>query len=139
MTERRRLSITDKLSIMVRQSICPLCGEKLGSLDGIDFDHVQALALGGADTVDNLRAVHRACHRVKTSGTKATTAGSDVQVIAKGKRLARDTEEFRRRILAKDAGEPEKSKSRMRSGPMPGTRASGLKRGFNGCVTRREV
>jgi len=104
MTERRRLSITDKLSIVVRQSVCPLCGERLGSLDGVDFDHFQALALGGEDTNENMRAVHRACHRVKTSGTKATTAGSDVQVIAKGKRLARDTEEFRRRILAKDTG-----------------------------------
>lgn len=29
MTERRRLSVTDKLSIMVRQSACPLCGERL--------------------------------------------------------------------------------------------------------------
>ena len=105
MIDRRRLSVTDKLSIMVRQSACPLCGEKLGRLDDIDFDHFQALALGGEDTNENMRAVHRACHRVKTSGTKATTAGSDVQVFAKGKRLARDTEEFRRRILAKDTGD----------------------------------
>lgn len=110
MTDRRRLSVTDKLLIMVRQSICPLCGDRLGSLSNVDFDHEQALALGGADTNENIRAVHRQCHRVKTSGTKATTAGSDVQVIAKGKRLSRDTEEFRRRILAKDTGDrPQKS------------------------------
>lgn len=109
MTERRRLSVTDKLAVMVRQSVCPLCGERLGALDDVDFDHFQALALGGADTTENLRAVHRQCHRTKTSGTKATTAGSDVQMIAKGKRLAREAEEFRRRILAKGSGsEPEK-------------------------------
>lgn len=112
MTARRRLSVTDKLSIMVRQSVCPLCGERLGSLDGVDFDHFQALALGGEDTNENMRAVHRACHRVKTSGTKATTAGSDVQVIAKGKRLARATEEFRRRIAAKGSGDKPKARSR---------------------------
>lgn len=112
MTDRRRLSVTDKLSIMVRQSACPLCGERLGSLDGVDFDHFQALALGGEDTNENMRAVHRQCHRVKTSGTRATTAGSDVQVIAKGKRLSRDTEEFRRRILAKGCGEEPKTRSR---------------------------
>ena len=105
MTDRRRLSVTDKLAIMVRQSVCPLCGDRLGSLDGVDFDHTQALALGGEDINENIRAVHRQCHRVKTSGTKATTAGSDVQVIAKGKRLARDIDEFRRRILAKDTGD----------------------------------
>lgn len=105
MTERRRLSVTDKLSIMVRQSVCPLCGARLGRIDDVDFDHEQALALGGEDINENMRAVHRTCHRVKTSGTKATTAGSDVQVIAKGKRLSRDTEEFRRRILAKDTGD----------------------------------
>ncbi len=118
MTERRRLSVTDKLSIMARQSTCPLCGERLGALDDVDFDHVQALALGGADTIDNLRAVHRFCHRAKTSGTKATTAGSDIQVIAKGKRIRRDEEEFRRRLLAKDAGEP-KPKSKWQSRPFP--------------------
>ena len=105
MIERRRLSVTDKLAIMVRQSVCPLCGEKLGRLDDVDFDHVQALALGGADDLANLRAIHRSCHRAKTFGTNATTAGSDVQVIAKGKRLAKSEEEFRRRILAKGDGE----------------------------------
>lgn len=101
MTERRRLSVTDKLRIMVRQAICPLCGEKLGSIDNVEFDHAHALALGGADDLDNLRAAHIKCHAVKTFGTKATTAGSDIHAIAKGKRLKSKEEEFRSRILAK--------------------------------------
>jgi hypothetical protein len=139
---RKRVPVNIALAVALRQ---------LGfEMHEVELDHDPALGLRNinADGTDWDPPQHdarylvwrpKAEHRVKTSGTKATTAGSDVQVIAKGKRLARDTEEFRRRILAKDAGELEKSKSRMRSGPMPGTRASGLKRGFNGRVTRREV
>ena len=106
---RRKLTTLDKLKIVVAQARCPLCGERLGDLADLDFDHAHALALGGADEIENLRAVHRDCHAVKTRGAGATTAGSDIGNAAKVKRLERDPrggEEFRRRLLAKADGEP---------------------------------
>lgn len=43
-------------------------------------------------------------HKTKTFGNKATTAGSDIHLIAKSKRITREQEEFRRRILTKQPG-----------------------------------
>ena len=51
-------------------------------------------------------------HDVKTWGTKATTAGSDIANIAKAKRLERDQQEFRDRLTAKSQGERAQRKSR---------------------------
>jgi len=101
MIARRKLTTLDKLKIVVAQAKCPRCGEKLGELDGLDFDHAHPLALGGADTLDNLRALHRDCHRVKTSGTKATSAGSDIHAIAKAKRIARKRADHLQAVAAK--------------------------------------
>lgn len=105
MTERRAMTTTFKLAVMVKQARCPLCHERLGSLTEVDFDHSTPLALGGADDETNVVAVHRSCHRMKTSGTQATSAGSDIHAIAKSKRLTKAQEEFRARMLAK--GEPD--------------------------------
>lgn len=119
---RRKLTTLDKLKILVAQARCPLCGERLGDLSGLDFDHVQALARGGSDTLDNIRATHTACHRVKTSGTAATSLGSDVHEIAKTKRLEREAAEFRARLLAKADGMEQpparKRKAKIPSRPM---------------------
>lgn len=123
MTTRRRLSVTDKLRIVTAQARCPLCGEKLGALDGCHFDHAHALALGGPDSVGNLVAVHKDCHDRKTFGRKpgaertVTTAGSDVGNIAKARRLTKKQEEARRRMLARGEGEWPKSKWPKRSFP----------------------
>lgn len=117
MSERRKLTTLDKLKIVVAQARCPLCGERLGDLADLDFDHEHALARGGEDDIDNIRAVHRDCHRVKTSGTPATSRGSDVHEIAKTKRLAAEQEEFRQRILAKEPGTKPGRKSRWPSRP----------------------
>ncbi len=54
-------------------------------------EHMHALGLGGPDTPENWRLVHKYCADRKTIGTKATTAGSDIQLIAKGKRLRGET------------------------------------------------
>lgn len=105
MTERRRLTLKDKLEIVIRQARCPLCNEKLGEIGTLDFDHEQALARGGVDANDNLRAVHRICHRVKTSGKPATSHGSDIYEIVKTKRLTKKQEAFRARLLARVQGE----------------------------------
>lgn len=45
-------------------------------------------------------------HNRKTYGTSATSAGSDAHAIAKVRRVSKKQAEFRRRLLAKDAGEP---------------------------------
>lgn len=98
-----------------------MCGGVLGSIEETDFDHEHALALGGADTIENLRAVHKDCHAAKTRGTGATTAGSDVGNAAKVKRVEKDPpggEEFRRRLLAvKTGGKPPETKKRKRPWP----------------------
>ncbi len=85
----------------------------------IQFDHAPALALRGLDQYGEiyppandwrfLRPMRKADHDLKTRGTGATTAGSDVGVAAKLKRVAKDPpggEEFRRKLLAVKAGEP---------------------------------
>lgn len=97
MTDRRKLTTLDKLKIMVRQAVCPSCGERLGVLTDCEFDHEHQLAMGGSDTLENLFAKHVDCHKVKTK--------KDAKARAKTRRLTKDTEEFKRRLLAKDEGE----------------------------------
>jgi hypothetical protein len=76
-----------------------------------DLDHDPALGLRkrSPDGKDYIPAANdprylvwrdRKAHRTKTSGTKATSAGSDVHLIAKGKRIRRVNAEAQRRILA---------------------------------------
>lgn len=111
---RKRLSLAEKLQIMARQARCPICQEKLGPLQDVEFDHEHALALGGADAIDNIRAVHKACHGLKTVGPPATSAGSDVHLIAKEKRLTLAQVEFRRRMLMKLPEEPKPGRPKGR-------------------------
>lgn len=63
------------------------------------FDHNIAHADGGSDEAWNLTPMPVADHRRKT-------ALVDVPRIAKGKRISKAHDEFRRRLLAKDRGEP---------------------------------
>lgn len=83
MTTRRTLTTLDKLKIMVRQAVCPACGEKLGNLGDCEFDHEHSLAMGGEDDLDNLRAKHVDCHKRKTA--------RDAAVRAKVKRITGKT------------------------------------------------
>ena len=67
---RRRLSVGAKLAIIMRQNgICACgCGEPLGvDTREIHLDHEVPLDLGGPDTTENLRALKRHHHTVKTS------------------------------------------------------------------------
>lgn len=77
-----------------------------------ELDHEPALGLREFDEATGLYTPdecdpeylvwrERDAHAVKTNGTKATTAGSDKHRIAKMNRMARQTEAFRRQILAK--------------------------------------
>ncbi|WFU52191.1 hypothetical protein QA639_21015 [Bradyrhizobium pachyrhizi] len=102
-----------KLKVVIRQdSKCSSCGERLGKLDDTEFDHIPAVQLRcwdpeAKDTVPpsndegHIFAKHVDCHAAKTFGSKASKRGADVTEIARTKRIAKDTEEFRRRMLAK--------------------------------------
>lgn len=64
-----------------------------------DWHHFPiAKANGGPDTHWNIQPMVRAAHREETA--KVT-----IPTVAKGKRITKDQEEFRRRLLAKDRGE----------------------------------
>lgn len=75
--------------------------------DEIEWDHTFALGLrertedGGyipdANDPRYIRPRLKETHAVKTRGNGATTAGSDVHVIAKTKRLAKAHDEFKER------------------------------------------
>jgi hypothetical protein len=89
--KRRKLTTLDKLKVMVEQAICPQCGLRLGYASDCQFDHVHALALGGTDTLDNIVAVHKDCHRQKTTGRAglsklSVSKDGDVPKITKLKR-----------------------------------------------------
>lgn len=105
MTERRKLTLRDKLLIVIAQARCPICNEKLGDIAGLDFDHERALVNGGEDTLDNMRAVHRAdCHKKKTHGNGATNRGSDRGEAIKSARMEEKRKE--RELAAANLIEP---------------------------------
>ena len=95
------------------QGHCETCGVKIRLGLGPHYDHVIPDAVGGEPTLENCAVLCRTCHGVKT-------AQRDVPAIAKTKRV-RD----------KAVGAKEK-----RSRPMPGTKASGLRKRMNGSVER---
>ena len=108
---RRTLTTLQKLHVLVRYSRCPRCGEKFGRLDEIEWDHIGQNALTGDNSLENFRPLHRLeCHPRKTA--------EDARDRAKVRRLTADHEAARRRMLAKDAGEP-KPRSKWGSRPFP--------------------
>jgi hypothetical protein len=95
----------------------------LASDTRFEFDHTPALCLRDFDPEtgrfepdqnDPAFIVVRTPedHRVKTFGTKATTYGSDIFERAKDRRITKDQEEFRRRMLAKEPGKPREKSPR---------------------------
>jgi len=119
------------------QARCPDCGEKLGALDNIHRDHTPPLQMRAwdAEAGDTIPAAndpayitlrHTDCHKDKTSGgtTKAKAQG-DVTEIYRTRRLARQQEDFRARLLARGSEEPEeepppkKRKSTFATRPFP--------------------
>lgn len=94
MTARTKLTRASREYILDEQgSKCPLCLEVISRYSDFQIDHAHALGLGGSNDRDNLRAVHSACHKVKTK--------SDVGKIAK---VARNAEKQRRHLEAMEAG-----------------------------------
>lgn len=114
---RPKLTTLDKLKIVTRFCRCQGCGQRLGDLKDIEFDHQHARCLGGSDELDNFVPLHKACHAIKTRGTPATTAGSDIHVLAKSRRLTKEQIEFRLRLSAKGPGNPPPKRGKIPSRP----------------------
>lgn len=104
MTARKRMTEREVIAILIRQkAVIPCCRCRvaltLEDVPSIEREHLHPIALGGADDVENAAYSHRDCHAVRTRGSGATTAGSDIGNIAKTKRLEK-------RRLAEEAYDP---------------------------------
>lgn len=88
--KRRKFSAKAKAEVRARQDdLCPLCKRSLAT-GRVEFDHILPLALGGADDVANLQALHSSCHSIlKTSLDKAQIAKADAQGERTGQRARR--------------------------------------------------
>ncbi|ORE90510.1 hypothetical protein ATO13_22431 [Stappia sp. 22II-S9-Z10] len=106
----------------------------------IEWDHHPALWL--RDVVDGVMVPHPndprfitplgyEAHKRKTNGSGGTTAGSDKANLAKVARA----EARRVHELLAPPSKPKKSKCKAR--PMPGSRASGVRRKMNGRAEKR--
>lgn len=96
MNRRRRFHPRVLAEIVQRQNgECACCGDPLGTDPrAIEFDHIAAIADGGADSPDNLQALRRACHRAKSN--REATARAKAARLARGPRMNRHD-----RMLAK--------------------------------------
>jgi hypothetical protein len=92
--------------------ICYLSGRKIRPGDQWDIEHVQALSLGGGHREKNLAPALVVPHKAKTRKDRALKANDD-------------------RVRKKHFGI-----RRRQSRPMPGTRASGIRKRLDGRVER---
>lgn len=93
---------------------CEGCGQTIRPGNGPEYDHIVPDALGGDAGLSNCRVLCRNCHGAKT-------ARQDVPAIARTKRLHR-----------KQIGAVTKTRN-----PLPGSKASRLKRKVGGGVEPR--
>jgi hypothetical protein len=100
-------------------------------------DHIAPVSVSKNNHVSNRQLITIEDHAEKTA--------RDVPQIAKTRRIEKEHAEFRRRVLAKaggqdappGAGEQRRPKAKIKSRPLPGTKASGWKRKMNGELVRR--
>lgn len=114
MTTRRRLNAKDRLAVFMKTNgTCHLCNGRINAaIEAWEVSHEIPLELGGDDDFDNMLPAHAKCHR-------RHTAEVDAPAIAKS-----------RRVRAKAAGLKKTSR------PLPGSRASGLRKRMDGTVER---
>lgn len=91
---------------------CQECGVKIRQGMVWECDHVVALVNGGANAESNLECVCKPCHGLRTREDVAEKA-----TLAKKRKKALGV-------------------SKSRSRPMPGTRASGIRKRMNGTVEK---
>lgn len=109
MVDRRSFTQKQRIKIFTRQNgLCDICKGKL-TAGAYEIDHILALVHGGSNDDDNLRAVHAKCHRDK-SNEDVTANGKVKRVVAGG--------------------------TKRKGRPLPGTRASGLRKRMNGEVVK---
>lgn len=89
---RKRFSEKDVIRTLIHQGVeirDYRTGEliTLENVDQIEREHLHEIALDGPDVPANCRYSLKASHSIITNGTKATTAGSSKQRIAKVARL----------------------------------------------------
>lgn len=90
---RKRFNEREVIETLIYQGFaisCYRCRQpfSVDPTSALEREHIVEIALGGADVPFNCAYSHKACHAEITNGTKATTAGSSKQRIAKVKRLA---------------------------------------------------
>lgn len=109
--KRAEFSLKTKLEAVARYLRCPglpekgiKCGKKFGKLDDIEFDHIAREEQSADNSPDNCRPLCKECHALKTFGTGATSAGSDIHMAAKSKRISREG----KFVVRKGGEKPEK-------------------------------
>jgi 5-methylcytosine-specific restriction protein A len=109
---RRRISTRERVDIFKRcEARCHICQGRINTGDPWDVEHIIPLALGGDDYGDNLAPAHRRCHEEKTKQDATNTARA-------------------KRREAKHLG------ARKSARPLPGSRASGIRKRMSGKVER---
>lgn len=87
---RKRFTEAQVIETLFRSGMvipCYRCRHPLYPSAEIEREHILEIAFGGKDEPANCAYSHKLCHAVITNGTKATTAGSSKQRIAKVARL----------------------------------------------------
>lgn len=115
MSKRRKaIPMRIKLQVVLRQDgkcACG-CGERLGAIERIEFDHNPALILRvwcakSDDTIppandpDHIDALLIPCHRLKTNGKPHTTYGSDTHAATKIRHLQRGPKVSKHKIQSR--------------------------------------
>lgn len=111
---RRSLSKLQRVRVFDRAAgLCHLCGQKIHVGQRWDVEHVKPLSMGGADDETNMQPAHASCHAGKTAAEAGPRAKAD-------------------RIRARHLGIIAKP-----TRPIPGSKASGLRKRMDGSVERR--
>lgn len=112
--KRKAIPLKVKLQVLIRQARCSSCGERLGSISDVEFDHRPALVarqfnetagdfIPPQNDPEFLEAVHKDCHAQRTFGpggeSRITTRGSDQTETKRDASIRERHEEFRRRLL----------------------------------------
>ena len=104
MRKRAEFTLKTKLEALSRYARCPgvpekgiLCGKKFGSISDIHFDHRAREEITHDNSSNNCRPLCHECHKIKTFGTAATSAGSDIHMAAKSKRIIKKNSEPKRK------------------------------------------
>lgn len=66
MSSYNRLPLRVTKLLKIQKGICPYCQTKFQWNSAMEVDHIQAKALGGKDTYNNLQLLHKHCHIRKT-------------------------------------------------------------------------